>query len=193
MLSDYTIALFLHVMSAIGFFLGAGIWLFGLAMLRRAQRVEQVRSTLTLIARSGPVSGISAVVLLAAGIYMTVTVWSFEQGWIRVAMLGIVLLIALGAGVIEPRRRALSRLASDAPDGPLPEPLARRTQEKLLSIAIYTQAFLLLGIVFLMTTKLALVGSLIALAVALVLGLVWGWLVSRSTRSGVQSVAARTS
>ena len=191
MISDYTIALFLHVVSAIGFFLGAGLLLFGLATLRRAQRVEQVRSILTLVARSGPVSGISLVVLLAAGIYMTVTFWTFEQGWIRVAMLGVILLIALGAGVIEPRRRALARLASDAPDGPLPEALAQRTQEKLLSIAVYTQAFLLLGIVFLMTTKLALVGSLIALGVALVLGLALGWLVSRSTRSGVQSVAAR--
>ncbi len=193
MLSDYTIALFLHVMSAIGFFLGAGIWLFGLAMLRRAQRVEQVRSILTLVARTGPVFGISAVILLAAGIYMTVTVWGFEQGWIRIAMLGIVLLIALGVGVIDPRRRALSRLANDAPDGPLPQALAQRTQEKLLSIAIYVQVFLLLGIVFLMTTKLALVGSLIALAVALVLGLVAGWLVSRTARVDAPEVAARAS
>ncbi len=191
MISGYTIALFLHVVSALGFFLGAGLWLFGLATLRRAQRVEQVRSILTLVARSGPVSGISLVVLLAAGIYMTVTGWNFEQGWIRIAMLGIILLIALGAGIIEPRRRGLTRLANDTPDGPLPEALAQRAQEKLLSIAVYTQAFLLLGIIFLMTTKLALAGSLIAMSVALVLGLALGWLVSRSTRPAAQSVAAR--
>ena len=51
-------------------------------------------------------------------------------------------------------------------------------------------AALLLGIVFLMTTKPALTGSLIVMAVALVLGLSSGLLVSRVTRTRGQGVAA---
>jgi hypothetical protein len=53
-------------------------------------------------------------------------------------------------------------------------------------------AALLLGIVFLMTTKPALTGSLIVMAVALVLGLSSGLLVSRVTRTRGQGVAAHT-
>jgi uncharacterized membrane protein len=191
MISGYTIALFLHIIGAIGFFLDAGIWLFGLATLQRAQRVEQVRSTLTLVARSGPVAGISLVVLLAAGIYMTVNGWGFEQGWIRIAMLSVFLLIVLAAAVIEPRRRALTRLATAAPDGPLSAALAQRAQDSVLSLAVYVQAALLLGIVFLMTTKLAVGASLIAMAVVLVLGLALGWLVSRTRRAETQEAAVR--
>ena len=190
MISLYTIALFLHVSGAIGFFLDAGIWLFGLATLRRAQRVEQVRSILALVARSGPIAGISLAVLLVAGFYMVVTAWGFEYDWIRLALLSVVLLVALGGGVIEPRRRAIARLTSAAPDGALPEPLAQRTQDTVLSMAVYTQVALLLGIIFLMTTKPALVGSLVTIAVALALGLVSGWLISRTAHPDARGVAA---
>src|SRR5436189_215601 len=98
-MSLYPIALFLHVSGAIGYFVGMGVWLFGLATMRRAQRVEQVRSIVQLVGLSGPLFGISV----------------------------------------------------------------------------------LLGVVFLMTTKPSLVGSIIVMAVALVLGLAWGLFVSRTT------------
>jgi len=52
-------------------------------------------------------------------------------------------------------------------------------------------AALLLGIVFLMTTKPALPGSLIVMAVALVLGLASSVLVSRTTRTRGQDMAAQ--
>jgi len=51
-------------------------------------------------------------------------------------------------------------------------------------------AALLLGIVFLMTTKPALTGSLIVMAVVLALGLASGLLVPRVTRARWQNVAA---
>jgi hypothetical protein len=39
----YALMLFVHVTSDIGIFVGVGAWLLGLAALRRAQDVSQVR------------------------------------------------------------------------------------------------------------------------------------------------------
>jgi uncharacterized membrane protein len=180
-MSIYTIVLFLHVSGAIGYFLGIGTWLFILVGLRRAQRVEQVRALIQLTDLSGPFTGISVLLLLATGFYLALTAWSLLTGWILVALISLVLMAPLGAALIEPRRRAIDRLAHEAPDGPLPQSLERRTHDPILGTAQQTVAALLLGIVFLMTTKPALIGSLIVMAVALVLGLASGVRLSRAT------------
>ena len=175
----YSIVLFLHVSGAIGYFVGMGAWLFGLATIRRAQRVEQVRSLVQLVGLSGPLFGISVLLLLAAGLYMALTAWSLLTGWIVVGLISLVLLAPLGTAVLEPRRRVIDRLARKAPDGPLPEELERSIRDPVLLTAPQTLTALLLGVVFVMTTKPSLVGSLIVMAVALVLGLAWGLLIAR--------------
>jgi len=190
-MSIYTIVLFLHVSGAIGYFIGIGTWLFGLASLRRAMRVEQVRALTNLVGRSGPLLGISVLLILATGLYMALTAWGLQTGWIGVALISLILLAPLGTALIEPRRRAIDRLAREAPDGPLPEALERRIHDPILGTALQTVAALLLGIVFLMTTKPALTGSLIVMAVALALGLASGVLVSRATRTRGQDMAAQ--
>jgi Predicted integral membrane protein (DUF2269) len=186
----YTIVLFVHVSGAIGYFVSIGTWLFGLVSLRRAQRVEQVRALVHLVGLTGPLFGISVLLILAAGLYMAFTAWSLQTGWIAVALVSLILMAPLGIALIEPRRRALERLAREAPDGLLPEPVEQRTHDPVLLTALQTLAALLLGIVFLMTTKLALTGSLIVIAVALALGLASGLLVFRMTRIRWQNVAA---
>jgi len=170
-MSIYTVVLFLHVSGAIGYFIGIGAWLFGLAGLRRAQRVEQVRSLTNLIGMTGLLFAISILFILAAGLYMAITAWSLQTGWIAVALISLVLMAPLGTAIIEPSRRAISRLAKEAPDGPLPEKLRQRIHDPILGTALQTLAALLFGIVFLMTTKPSLPGSLIVMAVALALGL----------------------
>ena len=191
-MSIYTIVLFLHASGAIGYFIGTGTWLFGLSALRRAQRVEQVRALTNLVGRSGPLFGISVLLILATGLYMALTAWGLRTGWIDVALISLILIAPLGTALIEPRRRAIDRLAREAPDGPLSQALEQRTHDPVLLTALQTLAALLLGIVFLMTTKPALTDSLIVMAVALVLGLASGLLVSRATRIREQGVAAHT-
>ncbi|HEX9133282.1 MAG TPA: DUF2269 family protein [Ktedonobacteraceae bacterium] len=190
-MSIYTIVLFLHVSGAIGYFIGTGAWLFGLAGLRRAQRVEQVRSLTNLVSMTGPLLGISLLFILAAGLYMAITAWSLQTGWIVVALITLVLMAPFGTAIIEPRRRALSRLAKEAPDGPLPESLEQCIHDPILGTALQTLATLLFGIVFLMTTKPSLPGSLIVMAVALALGLASGLLVSRSKHIPGQGMATQ--
>ncbi len=191
-MSIYNIVLFLHVSGAIGYFIGIGTWLFGLVTLRRVQRVEQVRAIVNLVGMSGPLFAISVLLILVTGLYMALTAWSLRTGWIDVALTSLILMAPLGTALIEPRRRAIDRLASEAPDGPLPESLERRTHDPVLGTTLQTLTALLLGIVFLMTTKPSLTGSLIVIVVALALGLASGLLISRPARTQTQRADAST-
>jgi hypothetical protein len=186
----YNIVLFLHISGAIGYFVGIGTWLIGFAALRRARRVEQVRTLTNLTGRLGPLFVISVLLILASGLYMAITAWGLRTSWIAVGLISLILIAPLGLVLIEPRRRAIARLAQEAPDGPLPQALQQRIHDPILGTALQTVAVLLLGIVFLMTTKPALIFSLIVMAVALVLGLASGLLVSRSMRTRGQGVPA---
>jgi hypothetical protein len=189
-MSIYTIVKFLHVSGAIGYFVAIGTWLFGLAALRRAQRVEQVRVLSNLVGRLGPLFGISVLLILATGLHMALSAWGLQTGWIAVALTSLVLMAPLGTALIEPRRRAIDRLAQAAPDGPLPDLLQQRTHDPVLLTALQAVAALLLGIVFLMITKPSLLGALLVMGIALAIGLASGLLVSRTTPAHGQNVAA---
>ena len=85
--SLYTVILFLHIVGAIGYFLGIGLWLFILLSWRRTQCVEQVRSLLHLNDLSAPFAAASAVLLLGTGLSLALTAWSLLTSWILVALI----------------------------------------------------------------------------------------------------------
>src|SRR6266567_2473214 len=183
-MSIYTIVLFVHIIGAIGYFLSIGTWLFILVGLRRAQRVEHVRALIKLNDLSGPFGAGSAVVLLIAGLYLALTAWSLLTGWILVALISLILMVPTTAALIAPRRSAIvKQLAREAPGGELSEALERHLDDPVLATVCTTVAALLLGLIYLMTTKPNLVGSLIVMVVALLLGLAAGVLISRMRRA----------
>ncbi len=171
-MSAYDIALFFHISGAIAYFLAASIWLLGLSLQRRAQRVEQVRAIGSMVDVAGPVSGVGLLILIVSGLYMAATAWGFGTGWIDVAIISLVLIAPLGAALTVPRRLKIDRLARATPDGPVPENLARLIHDPILQTSVQTLLVLLLGIVFLMTTKPSLIGSIIVMLIALALGIV---------------------
>src|SRR5947207_10343983 len=136
-MSIYSIILFVHVIGAIGYFLGIGTQLFVLVGLRRAQRVEQVRALIQLNDLSGPVSGISVLLLLAAGLYLAITAWSLLTSWILVALISLILMVPTTAALIAPRRRALiDQLAREAPEGAISLALTQRIHDPVLLAAV---------------------------------------------------------
>src|SRR6266487_2535101 len=187
-MSIYPVVLFLHIVGANGYFVGMGIWLFGLSAMRQAQHVEQVRTLAHLVGLTGPLFGISVLVLLAAGVYMALTAWSLLTGWILVGLVSLVLLAPLGTALLEPRRRTIERQAREAADSSLPEALERSVHDPVLLTAVQTLTILLLGVVFLMTSKSSLGGSIIVMGVSLLLGLAASVVVSQRRRTPRQGM-----
>jgi hypothetical protein len=140
--------------------------------LWRAQRIEQARSTLELVALSEPVTAIALILTPAAGLIMTFNTWGWQNGWINVALGSMVLLMLPVGAIAGTRRRALVKLVNNMPDGALPEVVERRIHDPVLGTATYLLVALVLGIEFLMTTKPALDGSTVTMVVSVMLGVV---------------------
>lgn len=173
--SIHTLALFLHVSSDIGLFIGIGVQLLTLAALRRVKYIEQARPLIGLIHMSEPLSIVSGLFVLATGLYMALTRWSLQTGWIVVALGSLVVFMPiLIRGIVEPRMRVITSMVKAAQDGPLPESLYRRIHDPVLGAGTQTLAAFVLGIVFLMTTKPDFVSSIVVIALALSLGLLSG-------------------
>ncbi len=173
-MSTYTIELFLHVSGAIGVFAGVGIWLFGLSALRRACRVEQVRAIAWLIIVTIPFMVLSLVLIGIAGLDMAISTWGLQTPWIIVSLVSLALFAPINVFFLDPQMRTILAQAGEAPDGPLPDALVKRTHDPILGTTAQTLATVLLGIVFLMTTKPPLVNSIVVMVVVFFLGLVSG-------------------
>ena len=190
-MSLYTVALFLHVSGAIGAFVSLGIWLFGLTALRRAQRVEQVRAIAWLIVIASPLMVVSVVLIGLAGFRMALSTWGLATPWIAVSLVSVVLIGPIGAFVLDPRMRTILALMRETPDGPLADVHILRTHDPILVRGASTLATMLLGIVFLMTTKPQLVTSLLVMGIAVFIGLIVSLLFRSPTHRQASSASAQ--
>jgi len=171
-MSLYDLLLFTHISGALGFFSGILAWMTALSALRRARRTEEVHVLTAFLMRANVAAIIGVLILLAAGITMTVTTWGFATPWIDVTLGSLVPLAAGSTIFIESPMQTLAERARQSPDGPVPADLIAIIHRPLLGMALTLRVLLVLGIVFLMVTKPALVMSLVVMAGALVLGLV---------------------
>src|SRR5262245_19442329 len=168
-MNDYSIALFLHIVGALGFFVALGLEWTSLGHVRRATTVEQVREWMRVPSEMGRVGMIAMVTLLAAGLYMMATVWG-GVAWILVTLGALVPMMVLGTVFTRRRMAAIGRAVS-AERGSLSPALRHLPHNPLLAISLHTRVAIALGIVFLMTAKPDLGGSLLAIVIAAMLGL----------------------
>ncbi|HLZ23815.1 MAG TPA: hypothetical protein VKQ30_17015 [Ktedonobacterales bacterium] len=181
----YTFALFAHILGVLSLFIGMGLqWTITLR-LRQARSIVQVREWSSLIggvAKLGPVSG---ALILVMGIYMTLTSWGMGTPWIVVSLAAMLFMLALGMGVITRRLNAIQRAAAivETPTGAIPPELHQQIHNPLLWISTQLASGTALGVVFLMTTKPGLGGSLLVMGVALILGGITGGLSAQPSRT----------
>lgn len=79
-MSLYSIAVFLHVVGALGLFAGVGLEQAGLRGLRGASTGAQVREWVLVLRRLRRIEGPSGLVILATGFYMLAVRWG-GQPW----------------------------------------------------------------------------------------------------------------
>jgi hypothetical protein len=165
----YLIALFLHVVGALGVFIALGLEWIGLKQVQIDTTSEQVRASIRISKSARKVGAASMLTILVTGFYMMATVWG-KTPWIFVALGALVLMIALAAALTGPRMVAIERAlaAEHKPEFHIIQQLANNP---LLWISIRTRVAVALGIVFLMTVKPDQRGALLAIVVAALFGI----------------------
>jgi hypothetical protein len=174
----YQTVLFLHILGALGFFIALGVSYTAVLGVRRAQTIQSIR--LWASATNGvnriifPLSGL---LILVAGIYMVVTAWSGHAEWAGVALVAFIIL-AIGSALIQGRRMAALRqsAAAQPENASLTGALWTQAHDPVTWVSVNASAAVAIGIVYLMSLKPNGLGSVIALLIALVVGLVFGFL-----------------
>ena len=161
-------ALFLHIVGALGVSLALGLEWTGLRQIRTAMLPEQVRTWMGIFPSLRKVGFISMLTTLITGIYMIVTYWGGKP-WIIVTMGSLILVIMLAQVLTAPRMAAIGR-ALVTEKGPVSQTFHKLVNDPILWISIQTRVAIVLGIIFLKIAKPDLAGSLLTIGVAIVLG-----------------------
>jgi len=180
----YYTVLFIHVVSVIGLFIALAAEGAILFRIRTAQSVDETRFFVGAFQRLRIVAIPSFLGILVGGLYLA-SKWGRGTFWIPFA-LGATLLIVLIGGLVTGKRIARLRnaLSSDEIDLPI-KAISAKTKDNALLISYGLRAGLGLGIVFLMTAKPDLPGSLGALAAGCGAGLLGAaWMRRASNRIG---------
>lgn len=165
----YAIALFFHIVGALGFFIALGLEWTRLHQIRSATTSEQVRASIQLYNSVRRFGMASMLTILVFGVYLTAVAWR-SAAWITVALGSLVMIVTLTVVLTRPRIAAIDR-ALPAEKGLLSPTLRQLVDHPILWFSIQTRVAIALGIVFLMTVKPGLGGSLLTIGVATVLGL----------------------
>jgi len=178
---SYSIVLFLHVAAALVLASSMSIEILGLAKLRRANSVSEARIWVNLAPRLPAIGGISALVLLLSGGYLTSSMTGWGFGWPKVA-LGAMFLIAPFASMTGRRMRRLKQQFSDPTNATAP---LDRFEDRFLKLSLSVRSWIFGGIILLMTTKPGLSVSLSIIAISAALGALTGLLGSRRQLSSL--------
>jgi len=172
-MSVYAIAVFLHIVGALGLFAALALEWASLYNLRRVPTAGQAREWTKLLSALRFVGGPSTLTILVTGIYMMATRWG-GQGWIGAGLAGLVLIAVVGGALGGRRSAAIARtVASET--GAISAGLREQLLDPVLLLSAWLRTALGLGVIFVMAIKPGTSGSLAAMGAALVLGLAAGF------------------
>ena len=164
----YSLILFLHVVSAFGILVSFGLEWMNLDRLQRSCTPEEARASMKGFGVLLWTSGLSYLTALISGIYLWQASWR-GAAWNVIALIALVAIAMIGAALTGPRLMALGNLFSGEK---VREPVVRQVGTmQMLWVSLQVRVLMALGITFLMMVKPGVSGSLIALAIAILLGL----------------------
>lgn len=166
----FSIALFLHIVGALGVSVALGFEWIGLSQIRKSTVPEEIGAFLRVVqstARFGFVSMLSTVI---TGIYMVISAVGWTP-WLLVVIGALILAMVIARALTAPRMAVIGR-ALAVERGSLSQSFQNLLNDPILSVSVQTRMALVLGIIFLKIATPGLGGALLTIGVAIVLGLV---------------------
>ena len=165
----YSLTLFVHILGALALFAAFGLEWTSVLRLQRARTADQAREWLSVVSSLRWIAPAALLILLLTGGFMTATTWG-GQVWIGVALAALVTILVVGGALTGPRMAAIARVTT-AEGSSVSMGFQQRLQDPLLWASLHVRSAIAVSIIYLMTIKPALVGSLLAVGIALMLGI----------------------
>lgn len=176
----YTLALFVHILGAIGLFVAVSLIVVAFVRMRQASTLEQVREWISVANLAGKSIIFTSLVILAPALYMVISAWGFTTPWVMAALITFVALAIMGATMNGRNIEQIVAIARAGSPGLVSGELRTRLLAPQLWLSESIRLTLLVGILCLMAMKPDMLFSLLILVGMLVLGIVLGTLSRRS-------------
>ena len=191
-MNTYHYVLYVHLLSLfVG--IGAGAVLLAcLLRLRAARTLEQAAPWGMLAGQVGKFFPVAILGLFGTGLYMTTETsfpWSMSTGWVDVGIAALVLLFVQGGGIAERTGHKLGVALQANGPGPLGPEARRMALHPGLWVVEFSNLGVVFAVVWNMTQKPGLGGSIVALVVGYAVGAALALLVTRSPQEELASAS----
>ncbi len=177
----YTLVVFAHVAAAAVLVGGSLLAAPGVrAAVRRTRSAQEVSAFLAVGRPLRVVDPIAALLVLATGVYLTSVGHWWDLGWVQVATALWVVNSVTAKAVVEPAVQRLAAAAGDAVDGSIDARLDALRWSRAWSLGTDLLLANDAAVLYLMTVKPGLAGSLIAVLVTNALVMAAGYTLRRS-------------
>lgn len=166
----YHITLFLHIGALLAAFGASALGHYSEVRMTAARTTGDLRQWGAVAGSVEKVFPVALLILVVTGAYMVSSAWTWSEGWIDVALVGVVLLFVSG-GFLGSRGKALGRALQGDPRDPVSPAAARMVRDPVTRSVSFGNTGMAIGIVFIMVTKPDLLGSIVSLVVAIILGM----------------------
>ena len=165
--------LFGHLVGVAGLITAVGLESFIVVTARKATTVTELR----VVSRGGKIlsvlSPVALLLILVFGMAMVghdSTDFSMGDAWVVAALCLLVFIGAVDGAVVGRRGTRLDKAVAAAPDGPVPDDVARLAQDPVLQGASRVVGVAVVEALWLMAIKPSVSGTIVSLVIAAVLG-----------------------
>jgi len=184
----YTVVLYVHLL-ALFVGIGAGsVLLTCLFQLRAARTLEAAVPWGMVAGKVGKLFPVAILGLFASGAYMTSHTWTWSTRWVDIGIAALVILAVQGGGVGERTAKKLEAALHANGPGELGPEARRMALHPGLWVVEFSNLGLVFGVVWDMTQKPGLGGSLAAVVVGYAVGTVLALLVTRTEQEELSAV-----
>ncbi len=190
-MNAYDVVLYLHLLSVFVGIGAASVLLVCLFQLRAARTLEQAVPWGMVAGKVGKLFPIAIVGLFASGAYMASKEWTWGTSWIDLGIAGLVVLAVQGPLIAERTGKKLEAALHANGPGPLGPEARRMTLHPGLWVVEFSSICLVLGVVWNMTQKPGLGGSIAAVLVAYAVGVTLAMVVTRAPAEELEAAPRR--
>jgi hypothetical protein len=168
----YKSFLFLHILGVMVMFAAVGITLTGMIGMVFAKETKILKVWSKVTVKMDEFLPFSVILILAPGLYLVISSWGWKVPWVNISLAALILM-SLAGPIINLRRFKEILVTVNAETGDIPSAkLVEKVRDRVLWNTVSIMTMEVLGIIYLMTVKPGILGSLVTLVIGILLGLI---------------------
>lgn len=183
----YNVVLFLHILGVVIMFMAIAVLALSMLSMLHAKDTEDVKRWSGIAVKIDALFPMSTLLILVPALYLVFSTWGWGTAWINVSLAALLGTSFLGPVINLRRLKGILAAAEAETDAVLSGGLVNKVRDRVLWNSVSVMSMLIVGILFLMAVKLALLGSLITMALAIVVGLALSHFILGKTRQAAST------